>query len=308
MPVQLGAGFTAPAPPPAPSGDERRHVELLAELSALRTTLLALTQQPAPQVTVAPTDMSEILYALEGLGVTPSSTVVDPRSIGEAVADALSSRHVDVPDRTDEVLEELKRIGRKFGVALANSAPLVSQDITDRDTRVLGQVDVAAPLPAGQNIIGAVSPSLSVYAAIGQVYVVGGMVALSTTAPKGSLYLTLPAGATKSVTIVQWSVYCQTGNARVRYFNDATSTGTLAPPFQANDAGGTPLTEARVGVGVLTGGAEIPAGHMTAREAPLEKAVPITLRPGHSFAIQVEGYGLSATPTDFGLSAAFREA
>lgn len=142
MPVQLGGAFQTPAPPSPPTGDERRHVELLAELAALRDTLIALAQQPAPQVMVAPTDMSEILYALEGLGISPAAPVVDPRSIGEAVADALNARQVMVPDRTDEVLEELKRIGRKFGVALANSAPVVSNDIADRSDRALGKVSV----------------------------------------------------------------------------------------------------------------------------------------------------------------------
>lgn len=143
MPVQLGGAFQTAAPPSPPTGDERRHVELLAELAALRDTLIALAQQPAPQVTVAPTDMSEVLYALEGLGISPAAPVVDSRGIGEAVADALSARQVEVPDRTDEVLEELKRIGRKFGVALANSAPVVSNDISSNPTRVLGQVEVS---------------------------------------------------------------------------------------------------------------------------------------------------------------------
>jgi hypothetical protein len=145
MTVQLGAGFTTPVPPTSPTGDERRHVELLAELAAVREALWMLAQQGPPQVTVPPTDLTELLHALDGLGV-PGLAVEhnDPRAIGQAVADALSARQVDVPDRTDEVLDELRRIGRKFGLALANSVPVVSNDVSDNPTRVLGQVEVTS--------------------------------------------------------------------------------------------------------------------------------------------------------------------
>lgn len=126
--VQLGAAFTTPVPPQPPTGDERRHVELLAELAAVQEALWTLARQGPPVVHLPPTDLTEVIQALDGMGVpglVPER--LDPREMAEALADALQSRQVDPPaDRTDEVLEELKRIGRKFGVALANSTPIVS--------------------------------------------------------------------------------------------------------------------------------------------------------------------------------------
>jgi hypothetical protein len=147
VPVQLGGAFRPPEPVAPPSGDERRHQELLAELAAVRDALFALAQQGPPQVTVPPTDLTEILHALDGLGVpgVPPAKPVDPQAIGEAVANAVAARQVVAgADRTDEVLDELKRIGRKFGIALANSAPMVSNDITSNSTRELGRVEVSA--------------------------------------------------------------------------------------------------------------------------------------------------------------------
>lgn len=322
MPLELGGAFRSrPVPvvaePAPPSLEDLRSERLLLALSNLQD---ALNSMPAPVVHVAEPDLSAIVQAVTQLN-GPVSAQDIARAVREEIAPAPSPTIEPVLGQLTEALERLDF--RMKGITSGGSGG--ASNITSDPLRVLGKVDDdesqallttirdeqmrrTDPLASGSNVIGAVSPSLSVFSAVGQVWAVGGMVALSTTAPSGSVHLSNPSTSTKTVTIVQWSVFAQTGNARVRYFHEATSTGTVTAPFQTSHGGAAPLTEVRIGTGALTGGSEVPAGHIVASAAPLEKQVPIIVPPGHSFAIQVVGYGLSATAVDFGLNVAFREA
>lgn len=208
----------------------------------------------------------------------------------------------------DQVRAENTTYGKQQVISLADpdgTLVLASTlpDVTDRAARALGHV----ALDAGTNIIGNVGSALASYSGLGQIFVAGGMVALSATSPQGSLWISNPATSGKTLMVVQWSVYCQTSDAKVEYFADATSAGTVVTPFQTSDGGGVSAAQVKVGVGALSGGTAIPAGHISSANAPLEKAVPIFLPAGKSFAIRVAGYALSATAVDFGINVAYRE-
>jgi hypothetical protein len=107
--------------------------------------IVALASQPAPQVHVPAPDLSELLHVLHPQEHVPQAIeTLDYVAIGEAVGNAVAARQIAGTDRTDEVIGELRKIGQKFGRALANSMPVVSSDISSNPTRVLGQVEVTA--------------------------------------------------------------------------------------------------------------------------------------------------------------------
>jgi hypothetical protein len=246
MPVQLGQGYRGPAPAPVPTGDERRHAELLAELAALRQVVAALASQPAPQVHVPAPDLSEILHALspQAEHVPHAAEPLDYVALAEALGNAVASREVAGTDRTDEVIGELRKIGQKFGRALANSMPVVSSDISSNPTRVLGQVEVSAPVqvgnfPATQPVSGTVglaagtsvlqSSAVAGKAAQGRFFFGGKAInaggALSTDRP--ALRIFNPAGSGKVLYIVLLSIYSDVSQ-QIQYREGATLPGPTA--------------------------------------------------------------------------------
>lgn len=279
---------------------------------------------PAPQEAVS-VDYRPLLEALSGLRPDDTRVVATLEALRDSIKESMNlTRAVAGSAYGGGVGSSVVTLGGKALVEQADSQiPFYvdvrnALDVIDRAARLLGHVNVdnfpavqpvsgTVALAAGTNVIGNVGNSIASYSATGELYVVGGYVALSTTAPQGSLWLSNPVGSGKTLLVTQWSTYCQTGNAKVEYLIDATSAGGALVPFQTNAAGGTSVAVAKIGVGALTGGTFIPAGHIAAMNAPLEKQVPIFLSAGKSLAIRIVGYGLSATAVDFGLNVAFRE-
>lgn len=158
MPTTLGVQL-APAAPPAPSGDERRHQELRAELVALRQVLeqvvLAESTPTEPaQIVVPPSDLTEVVEALSALERAPLDVNALADAVATAVGLAMDERRVEVPDRADDVIAELKKIGSRFGRLVALTSPIVAPDISDRPDRKLGRVEVTnfPPVVVSQEI------------------------------------------------------------------------------------------------------------------------------------------------------------
>jgi hypothetical protein len=315
MPVQLGQGYRAPAPVAPPTGDERRHAELLAELAALREVIVALASQPAPQVHVPAPDLSELLHVLHPQEHVPQAIEpLDYVAIGEAVGNAVAARQIVGTDRTDEVIGELRKIGQKFGRALANSMPVVSSDISSNPTRVLGQVEVSAPvevsnLPATQAVSGTVgleagtsvlqSSALVGKAAQGKFFFGGKAIpaggALSTA--RAALRIHNPTGSGKVVHIVLLSIYSDVSQ-QIQYRENATllSPNVITP---RNWLVGAPAAAAILEWDDVapTDGVMLSNESRVFNTSPLPVAFPVPYRvePGTSFTIDFQSTATQIT-------------
>lgn len=119
----------------------------------------------------------------------------------------------------------------------------------------------------------------------GMLYSSGGEATTGTLNEHAHALITNPAGSAKRIYILSWSVHTSiTAGAPVRYRIDATSTASTQTADTHSHMAGAPAAVAvvRCGPGALTDGVVMSAVHRAARDAPLDKAVPIRIDPGRS--------------------------
>lgn len=113
--VNLGEGIDwgilGPVTPPEPTGDERRHREIMAAFGVIIETLAAALERPEPSVHVEGPNLSPILAALQERPALP--TLPSPDVLAEQVARRIPDNTRDVATALQAVTAQLQSLGKK---------------------------------------------------------------------------------------------------------------------------------------------------------------------------------------------------
>lgn len=143
-------------------------------------------------------------------------------------------------------------------------------------------------------------PSIGEDVAAGCIFLAGAQVSLAAN-QIASLHIENPGASGKTLIILGFTVFVdQSESLRVRFWEDAASTGAAVTPHNLNFASSEEsIMVVKSGQGVLSGGEELPARVRVTRDSPFRyEGAPVIVPPGKTVALDVtapSGLGGNAT-------------